>query len=191
MALEFLSCVQTALLSDSYDHFFLKAKEVIFWSVCTFNCKKVFAHRPANRIWKIFRFKVLPYLLKDEDARKPSSQAGPLVDMNVSPLNSLMYDQINFRVLLTFNNKIPAQSADNKLGGRLLSDPDMQSNFCHIATVICSSSPPLFFMWLPKSGNHMTCRNQGSFSKLERRPWERGCYRIAGKCVSFSPCVQY
>ena len=103
MALEFLSCVQTALLSDSYDHFFLKAKEVIFWSVCT--CKKVFAYRPANRIWKIFRFEVLPYLLKDEDARKLSSQAGPLVDLNISPLNSLTHDQINFRVLLTVNNK--------------------------------------------------------------------------------------
>ena len=103
MALEFLSCVQTALLSDSYDHFFLKAKEVIFWSVCT--CVKVFAYRPANRIWKIFRFEVLPYLLKDEDARKLSSQAGPLVDLNISPLNSLTHDQINFRVLLTVNNK--------------------------------------------------------------------------------------
>ena len=31
MTLEFLSCVQTALLSDSYDHFFFKAKEVIFF----------------------------------------------------------------------------------------------------------------------------------------------------------------
>ena len=77
MAPEFVSCVQTALLSDSYDHFFLKAKEVIFWSVCT--CKKVFAYRPG----KYLDCEVLPYLLKDKDARKLSSQAGPLVDFNV------------------------------------------------------------------------------------------------------------
>ena len=46
MALEFLSCVQTASLSASYDKIILKEKQVICLE--SLYLKKKFARRPAN-----------------------------------------------------------------------------------------------------------------------------------------------
>ena len=105
MALGFLSCVQTALLSDSYDHFFFEGQRGYFFRAFVLAKRFLLTVLPTG-YGKYLDLKFYrTCLLKDEDARKLSSQAGPLVNLNVPPLNSLMYDQINFRVLLTFNSK--------------------------------------------------------------------------------------
>ena len=52
MTLEFLSCVQTALLSASYDNIILKVKQVICLE--NLSLKKRFARRPINTIRKIY-----------------------------------------------------------------------------------------------------------------------------------------
>ena len=52
MALEFLSCMQTTLLSASYDNTILKTKQVICLE--SLYLKKRLARRPANRIRKIY-----------------------------------------------------------------------------------------------------------------------------------------
>ena len=51
MTLEFLSCVQTALLSACYDNIILKAKQIICLE--SLYLKKRFARLPTNRIQKV------------------------------------------------------------------------------------------------------------------------------------------
>ena len=95
MALEFLSCVQTALLSAGYDNIILKVKQVICLESLYLK-KDLVAVLPTG-YGKSLVFQVLPYLLKQRDAAKSSSDArvvGPSVVVVVSPLNALMYDQI-------------------------------------------------------------------------------------------------
>ena len=53
MAPEIVSCVQTELLSASYDNIILKAKQV-YCLERFYLKKKRFARRPANRLRKIF-----------------------------------------------------------------------------------------------------------------------------------------
>ena len=52
MAPEIVSCVQTELLSASYDNIILTAKQV--YCLERFYLQKRFARRPANRLRKIF-----------------------------------------------------------------------------------------------------------------------------------------
>ena len=96
MVLEFLSCVQTALLSAGYDNIILKVKQVICLESLYLK-KDLVAVLPTG-YGKSLVFQVLPYLLKERDAAKSSSNAqvvGPSVVVVVSPLNALMYDQIS------------------------------------------------------------------------------------------------
>ena len=52
MAPEIVSCVQTELLSASYDNIILKAKQL--YCLERLYLQKRFARRPANRLRKIF-----------------------------------------------------------------------------------------------------------------------------------------
>lgn len=78
-----------------YDYIILRAKQVhcleslyLKWDLLAIKLPKGYG--------KSLVFQVLPYLLNERDARKAlSSQEGPSVVLVVSPLNSLMYDQIN------------------------------------------------------------------------------------------------
>ena len=51
--------------------------------------------------------------------------------------------------------------------------PTRQSNFCHSNNYLLFIPP---FFWLPDFESHIPAanRDQGSFSKQEREPWERG-----------------
>ena len=76
-----------------------------------------------------------------------------------------------FRVLLTFIKDPRHQLIINKAQTPLR---PRHSNFCHSDNYLLFFSSPYFFH--PDFGNHMTTsRNQGSFSKQETEPWERGC----------------
>ena len=61
--------------------------------------------------------------------------------------------------------QIPAPSADNKRGVKLLLGPD-KVIFVTATIIYFSSTLPYF--WLSNFGSHLTGRNQGSFSKQER-----------------------
>ena len=61
--------------------------------------------------------------------------------------------------------QIPAPSADNKRGVKLLLGPD---KVIFVTTTIIYFSSTLSYFWLPDFGSHLTGRNQGSFSKQER-----------------------
>ena len=91
MALAFLSCVQTALLSSGFGNFNLKVKQVLCLERLFFK-KDLIAVLPTG-YGKSLVFQVLPHLLKQRDARlTPSTKSVVIV---VSPLNALMYDQIS------------------------------------------------------------------------------------------------
>jgi len=96
VVLEFLSCLQTALLSAGYDDIILKVKQVICLESLYLK-KDLVAVLPTG-YGKSLVFQVLPYLLKERDATKSWSNAqvvGPSVVVVVTPLNGLMYDQIS------------------------------------------------------------------------------------------------
>ena len=52
--------------------------------------------------------------------------------------------------------------------------PTRQSNFCHSNNYLLFIPPPRF--WLPDVESHVPAatKDQGSFAKQERQPWERG-----------------
>ena len=52
--------------------------------------------------------------------------------------------------------------------------PTRQSNFCHSNNYLLFIPPPRF--WLPEVESHVPAatKDQGSFAKQERQPWERG-----------------
>ena len=50
---------------------------------------------------------------------------------------------------------------------------------------------PLPYFWLPESGSHVTSRNQGSFSRQEREPWERGWMLCTTLFVQKGRCTEW
>lgn len=91
MALEFLSCVQSALLSAGYENIILKVKQIQCMESIYLK-KDLVAVLPTG-YGKSLVFHVLPSLLERRDARSTSSVNKSVV-LVVSPLNALMYDQI-------------------------------------------------------------------------------------------------
>ena len=93
MALQFLSCLQSALLSTGFDKIILKVKQV----TCLENIylkRDLVAVLPTG-YGKSLVFQVLPRLLKERDAKSTVDTVGPSVVLVVSPLNALMWDQIS------------------------------------------------------------------------------------------------
>ena len=70
MALEFLSCVQSALISTGYNSIILKFKQVIFLE-SLFLKKDLVAVLPTGYGKPLF-FQVLPRMLSDRDSRSMS-----------------------------------------------------------------------------------------------------------------------
>lgn len=98
MALEFLSCVQKALLSAGYDNIVLKVKQVICLESLYLK-KDLVAVLPTG-YGKSLVFQVLPRLLREREERQErdtrvTTSATKSVVLVVSPLNALMYDQIS------------------------------------------------------------------------------------------------
>ncbi len=91
MALEFLSCVQSALLSAGYDNIILKVKQILCMESIYLK-KDIVAVLPTG-YGKSLVFHVLPGLLASRDARSTSSSDKSVI-LVVSPLNALIYDQI-------------------------------------------------------------------------------------------------
>ena len=85
--------------------------------------------------------------------------------VNLSAGARYNYTILFFRVVLTFSN-IPAPSADNKRGGKLLSGPDRVPFICHSDNYLLFSSS-LLIIGSQIFRSHVTGRNQSSFSKTE------------------------
>lgn len=97
MALEFLSCLQSTLLSTGYDSIFLKVKQVIRLE-SLFLKKDLVAALPTGN-GKSLVFQVFPRLLSERDSRSMSGadqspSGNRSVVLVVSPLNALIFDQI-------------------------------------------------------------------------------------------------
>ena len=92
MALEFLSCVQKALLSAGYDDIVFKVKQVICLESLYLK-KDLVAFLPTGYV-KSLVFQVLPRLLRERDTHANKSPTKSVV-LVVSPLNASMYDQIS------------------------------------------------------------------------------------------------
>ena len=95
MALEFLSCVQKALLSAGYDDIILKVKQVICLE--SLYLKKYLVAVLPTGYGKSLVFQVLPRLLREREERdtRATTSVTKSVVLVVSPLNALMYDQIS------------------------------------------------------------------------------------------------
>ena len=95
MALEFLSCVQKALLSAGYDDIILKVKQLICLESLYLK-KDLVAVLPTG-YGKSLVFQVLPRLLREREERdtRATTLVTKSVVLVVSPLNALMNDQIS------------------------------------------------------------------------------------------------
>ena len=93
MALEFLRCVQKALLSAGYDDIILKVKQVICLESLYLK-KDLVAVLPIG-YGKSLVFQVLPRSLREREETRATTAVTKSVVLVVSPLNAFMYDQIS------------------------------------------------------------------------------------------------
>ena len=93
MALEFLKCVQKALLSAGYDDIIFKVKKVICLE--SLYLKKDLVAVLHTDYGKSLVFQVLRRLLREREEKRATMSVTKSVVLVVLPLNALMYDQIS------------------------------------------------------------------------------------------------
>ena len=92
MALEFLRCVQKALLLAGYDNIILEVKVICLESL--YLMKDLVAVLPTS-YGKSLVFQVLPRLLRKREQTRATTSVTKFVVLVVSPFNALMYEQVS------------------------------------------------------------------------------------------------